>query len=70
MQLGSARRLGVFASAALLFGLPLAGVCQSYDVDLVQSVRDAPVRSHPAANAEAETAFTAAKGTTWSGQRT
>jgi hypothetical protein len=62
MQLGSARRLGVFASAALVLGLPLAGVCQSYDVDLVQSVRDAPVRSHPAANAE--TTFTAAKGTT------
>ena len=62
MQLGAARRLGVFASAALLFGVPLAGVCHSSDVDLVQSVRDAPVRAHPAANAE--TAFTAAKGTT------
>jgi hypothetical protein len=62
MQHGSARRLGVVASAALVLGLPLAGVCQSYDVDLVQSVRDAPVRTHPVASAE--TAFTAAKGTT------
>jgi hypothetical protein len=43
-------------------GLPLAGPCQSYDVDLVQSVRDAPVHTRPAA--DAETAFTAAKGTT------
>ena len=45
----------------LVLGVPLGGMCQSYDVDLVQSVRDAPVHSHPAANAE--TAFTAGKGT-------
>ena len=62
MQSGSFCRVRVFASATLILGLPLAGVCQSYDVDLVQTVRDAPVRSRPAANAE--TAFTAAKGTT------
>jgi len=62
MQHGSARRLGVVASAALVLGLPLAGVGQAYGVDLVQSVRDAPVRTHPVASAE--TAFTAAKGTT------
>jgi hypothetical protein len=62
MQPRSFRCLGVFASATLALGLPLAASCQSYDVDLVQSVRDAPVRSRPAANAE--TAFTAAKGTT------
>jgi hypothetical protein len=51
----------MFASALLVLGLPLVGLGQSYDVDLVQSVRDAPVRSRPSANAE--TAFTAAKGT-------
>jgi hypothetical protein len=62
MQLGSARRLGVLAAATLLLGVPLCGMCQSYDVDIVQSVRDAPVRSHPDANSE--TAFTAAKGIT------
>jgi len=62
MQLGSVHRFGVLAVTALVLGMPLAGMCQSYDVDLVQSVRDAPVRSHPAANAE--TAFTATKGTT------
>jgi len=56
------RRLAVFASATLFLGLPLAGICQSYNVDLVQSVRDAPVHSRPAANAE--TTFTVAKGTT------
>ena len=61
MQLGSARRLGAFASSVFLFGVPLAGVCQSYDVDLVQSTRDAPVHVRPAA--DAETAFTVAKGT-------
>ncbi len=55
-------RVKVFASATLTLCLPLVGVCQSYDVDLVQSVRDAPVRLRPAANAE--TTFTAAKGTT------
>ena len=62
MPLGLTRRLGVFAAATLVLGMPLGGMCQSYDVDLVQSVRDAPVRSHPAANAQ--TAFTATKGTT------
>ena len=62
MQPGSSRRLRVFAATTLILGLPLAGKCQSYDVDLVQSVRDAPVRSRPAANSEA--LFTAAKGTT------
>ena len=61
MQDRSGRRLGMPVAAALVLGLPLAGVCQSYDVDLVQSVRDAPVRSHPSSNAE--TKFTAAKGT-------
>jgi len=60
MKLGSAHYPGVFALFVL--GLPPAGMCQSYDVDLVQSVRDAPVRTRPAANAE--TAFTASKGTT------
>jgi len=55
-------RVKVFASATLTLCLPLSGMCQSYDVDLVQSVRDAPVRSRPSANAE--TTFTAAKGTT------
>jgi len=61
MLRGSFRRVRVFASAVLLLGLPLAGVCQSYDVDLVQSVRDAPVRTRP--TADGETAFTADKGT-------
>jgi hypothetical protein len=61
MPSGSFRRVTVFVSATLILALPLAGVCQSYDVDLVQSVRDAPVRSRPTANAE--TAFTATKGT-------
>src|SRR6187551_339310 len=62
MQPGSSRRLRVFAATTLILGLPLAGKCQSYDADLVQSVRDAPVRSRPATNSEA--LFTAAKGTT------
>lgn len=62
MQPGSTRRLGVLAVAALVLGTSLDGMCQTYDVDLVQSVRDAPVRSHPAPNAE--TAFTATNGTT------
>jgi hypothetical protein len=48
--------------AALILALPLAGLCQSYDVDLVQSVRDAPVHLRPSASAE--TQFTASKGTT------
>jgi len=62
MQLGSFHRIGVFAPAALILALPLAGLCQSYDVDLVQSVRDAPVHLRPSASAE--TQFTASKGTT------
>jgi len=62
MQLGSTRRLGILAVATLILGLPLGGMCQSYNVDIVQSVRDAPVHSHPAANAE--TVFTVANGTT------
>ena len=61
MHLGATGRLGLFVSATVFLGLPLPGMCQSYDVDLVQSVRDAPVHTKPSANAE--TAFTAAKGT-------
>jgi hypothetical protein len=41
--------------------LPAAGFCQSYDVDLVQAVRDASVRVQPAA--DAARAFDVGKGT-------